>query len=53
MDEFQNRKATLLNGEPWVPEKVDYETKGYFVGTDNLEEAKELINKGLESRKKK
>ena len=49
---FKTGKATLPNGEPWVPEKVEYETKGYFMGTDDLEEAKDLIDKGLESRKK-
>ena len=36
-------KTTLLNGEPWVLEKVDYETKGYFVGTDDIEEAISII----------
>jgi hypothetical protein len=50
---YETGKATLLNGEPWVPEKVDYENKAYIMGTDNIEEAKELIDKGLESRKNK
>ena len=52
---FLNRetgKTTLLNGEPYVPEKVDYEIKAYIMGTDNLEYAKVLIDKGLESKKK-
>ena len=42
---FKTGKATLPNGEPYVSEKVDYETKSYIMGTDNIEKAKELIDK--------
>jgi len=48
--DWKTGKTTLPNGEPWVSEKVDYEAKAYLMGTDIIEEAKVLIEKGLESR---
>ena len=41
---FSTGVATLPNGDVWVPEKVDYETKLYLVPTDNMDEAIKLIN---------
>jgi len=42
---WETGKCTLPNGEPWIPQKVDYETKFYIVGTIDITEAIEQIEK--------
>ena len=42
---YETGKITLPSGETWVTERVDYETKGYFVATPDIEEAIELLKK--------
>jgi len=42
---FETGKSTLPNGDEYVPQKVDYETKFYVVGTIDITEAIEQIEK--------